>query len=84
MVLVLQYMLLGGLISRIGSKKVGTMLAHVKKQDLLVLNELMEAGKVVPILDRCYSLSEVSEAYRHLETRHARGKIVVTWEQDNK
>ena len=84
MVLVLQYMLLGGLISRTGSKKIGTMLAHVKKQDLLVLNELMEAGKVVPVLDRCYSLSEVSEAYRHLETRHARGKIVVTWEQDNK
>ena len=60
------------------------MLAHVKKQDLLVLNELMEAGKVAPVLDRCYSLSEVSEAYRHLETRHARGKIVVTWEQENK
>ena len=84
MVLVLQYMLLGGLISRTGSKKIGTMLAHVKKQDLLVLNELMEAGKVVPVVDRCYLLSQVPEAYRYLETRHAQGKIVVTWEQDNK
>lgn len=84
MVLVLQYMLLGGLISRIGSKKIGTMLAHVKREDLLVLNELMEADKVVPFVDRCYSLSQVPEAYRHLETRHARGKIVVTWEQENK
>ena len=84
MVLVFQYMLLGGWISRTGSKKIGTMLAHVKKQDLLVLNELMEAGKVVPFVDRCYSLSQVPEAYRYLETRHARGKIVVTWEQDNK
>jgi NADPH:quinone reductase-like Zn-dependent oxidoreductase len=44
----------------------------------------MEAGKVVPVVDRCYSLSEVPEAYRYLEARHARGKIVVAFEQNDK
>ena len=59
------------------------MLAHIKKNDLVFLKELMEAGKLVPVIDRCYPSSEVSEAYRHLETRHARGKIVVTLEHNN-
>ncbi len=83
MVLMLQNLVLGPLVSRIGSKKIGTMLAHIKKNDLFLLKELMEAGKVVPVVDRCYSLSEVSEAYRHLETRHAQGKIVVTLEHND-
>ena len=84
MVLLLQHLVMGRLISRIGSKKIGMMLARITKKDLVVLKELMEAGKVVPVVDRCYSLSEVPEAYRYLETRHARGKIVVTFEQNDK
>lgn len=83
MALLVQYFVMGRLITRFGNKKVGTMLARITKEDLLVLKGLMEAGKVVPFVDRCYPLSEVPEAYRHLETRHARGKIVVTMEQDN-
>ena len=78
--LLLQHLLLGRLISKIGSKKIGMMLAHIKKNDLVFLKELMEAGKLVPVIDRCYPLSEVSEAYRRLEEKHARGKIVVTLE----
>ena len=79
MVLMIQNMILGRLMSKIGTfGKIGTMLAHITKKDLVVLKELMEAGKVVPVVDRCYLLSEVSEAYRYLITRHARGKIVVT------
>jgi NADPH:quinone reductase-like Zn-dependent oxidoreductase len=45
---------------------------------LLVLKELIEAGKVTPVLDRTFPLSEVPEAIRYLETERARGKIVIT------
>ena len=82
--LVLQYMLLGRLISRFGSKKIGSMLAHIRQNDLVVLKELMETGKVVPVVDKCYPLSQVPEAYRYLKTRHAPAKIVVTFKNDNK
>ena len=81
--LLLQYMLLGRLISRNGSKKIGSMLAHIKQKDLVVLKELMEAGKIVPVVDKCYPLSQVPEAYRYLKTRHAPGKIVVTLKNNN-
>jgi NADPH:quinone reductase-like Zn-dependent oxidoreductase len=76
--LLIQNLVLARLISRIGNKKIGTMIAHLDKNDLLVLKGLVEAGKIVPFIDRCYPLAEVPEAYRYLETRHARGKLVVT------
>ncbi len=46
--------------------------------DLVVLKELVEAGKVTPVIDRTYPLSEAPDAIRHLEEGHARGKVVVT------
>ena len=49
-----------------------------KKEDLAVLNDLIEACKVTPVIDRTYPLSEVPEAIRYLEERHARGKVVIT------
>ncbi len=82
--LLLQHLVLGRLVSKIGRKKIGMMLAHIKKNDLNFLKEMMEAGTLVPVIDRCYTLSEVSEAYRHLESKRARGKIVVTMQPDNK
>ncbi len=72
--------LLGRLVSRFGNKQIGNMLAHIKSQDLLFLNELMEAGKLTPFVDKVYPLSQAAEAYRYLETKHARGKIVITLE----
>jgi NADPH:quinone reductase-like Zn-dependent oxidoreductase len=48
------------------------------KEDLLLLREQIEAGKVTPVIDRTYPLSEAPEAVRHLEAGHARGKIVIT------
>lgn len=78
MTLLLQHQLLGRVISRIGSKKIGSMLAHVQRADLIILKELMEAGKVMPVIDRTYPLTQVPEAYRYAETGHARGKVVVT------
>ena len=71
-------MLQGPWISMTGSKKMSNMLARPDQKDLAFVKELLEAGKVVPVIDRCYSLSEVPEALRYLEEGHARGKVVIT------
>ncbi len=46
--------------------------------DLNTVRDLMATGKVTPVIDKCYTLSEVPEAMRYLEERHARGKVVIT------
>jgi NADPH:quinone reductase-like Zn-dependent oxidoreductase len=56
------------------------MLAHLDQNDLAALSDLMQAGKVTPVIDRRYPLSEVPEAIRYLEQGHARGKVIVTLE----
>lgn len=62
-----------------GSRKVVTLfLAKANKEDLLVLQGLFEAGKVTPVIDRTYPLSETPQAIRYLEEGHARGKVVIT------
>jgi NADPH:quinone reductase-like Zn-dependent oxidoreductase len=68
------------LLSRLTSQKLITFLAKPSKEDLTVLQELMAAGKVTPVIDKRYSLSEVPEAIRYLEEGHARGKVVITLE----
>ena len=73
-----QAMLLGPIISMTGSQKMGNMLVKPNKKDLVFMKELLEAGKVVPVIDRCYPLSEVPEALRYLEEGHAQGKVVIT------
>ena len=65
-------------LSRFGSRKLGFMLTDMKREDLLFLTELIEAGKVTPVIDRRYPLSEVPDAVRYLETMRARGKVVIT------
>ena len=60
------------------SQKLGTFLMKPTADDLQFLRELIEAGKVTPVIDRTYPLSEVPEAIRYLEEGHARGKVVVT------
>ena len=54
------------------------MLSEVKKEDLTLLAELMQAGKVKPVIDKTYPFSEIREAMRYVETGRARGKVVVT------
>ncbi len=54
------------------------VLAKPSKEDLTIMHDLMEAGKVTPVIDRRYSLREVPEAIRYLEQGHARGKVVIT------
>jgi len=76
---VLLALLLGPVISRLGSKKHFFMgMAKSGKEDLLVLKELLEAGKVVSVIDTCYPLSKTAEAIRYLMDDHARGKVVIT------
>ena len=55
----------------------GNLTAKPNQKDLVFMKELLEAGKVVPVIDRCYPLSEVAEAIRYLEEGHARGKVLV-------
>ncbi len=73
-----QVLFLGAWVSMTGSKKIGTMLAKPNQKDLVLMKELLESGKVVPVIDRRYKLSEVPEAIRYLEEGHARGKVVIT------
>ncbi len=60
------------------SQKLVMVGAKASKEDLIILHDLMQAGKVTPVIDRRYSLNEVPEALRYLETGHARGKVVIT------
>ena len=73
-----QAMLLGPWISMTGNKKMGNLLMKPNNKDLVFLKELLEAGKIAPVIDRRYPLSEVAEAIRYLEEGHARGKVVIT------
>jgi NADPH:quinone reductase-like Zn-dependent oxidoreductase len=75
---ILQALLLGPLLSLFGRKKMGFFLANINQKDLVCLKDLLEAGKVVPIIDRRYPLSDAAEALRYLAEGHARGKIVLT------
>ena len=76
----LQAVLLGPLLSRIGRKKTRFFIAKIDQKDLVFLKELLEAGKVVPVIDRRYPLSDAAEALRYLAEGHAKGKIVLTVE----
>jgi NADPH:quinone reductase-like Zn-dependent oxidoreductase len=79
-----QSMLLGSWLSEKDGRKMGGVSAHIDQKDLLTLKELLEAGKVVPVIDRRYPLSEAAEALRYLGAGHARGKVVITVEHNNK
>jgi len=80
-----QVILLGSWVSRTGSKKIGIMgTVKPNKKDLVFIKELLEAGKVVPVIDRRYPLSETAEAIRYLEKGHAKGKVVISLEHNNK
>jgi NADPH:quinone reductase-like Zn-dependent oxidoreductase len=72
------------LLAPFTSQKMGMMMAELNKKDLTVLGDLMQSGKVTPVIDRTYPLSQIAEALRYLEQGHARGKVVITVGQDNK
>jgi NADPH:quinone reductase-like Zn-dependent oxidoreductase len=66
------------LLSPAVSQQMTFFLAHQNKADLAALRELLEGGKVRPVLDRTYPLSDVAEAIAYLEQGHARGKVAIT------
>ena len=65
------------------SQKLVMCISRVSKEDLTIIRGLMEAGKITPVIDRRYRLSEVPEAIRYLEEGHARGKVVITLGHDD-
>jgi NADPH:quinone reductase-like Zn-dependent oxidoreductase len=74
-----QAILLGSVMSKTGGKKLGSMgIAKVNQEDLVYLGELLKDSKIVPLIDRCYPLSEIAEAIRYVEDTHAQGKVVIT------
>jgi NADPH:quinone reductase-like Zn-dependent oxidoreductase len=66
------------MLSALVNQKLGTFVASENAADLLVLRDLIEAGKLAPATDRTYPLSEVPAAIRHMQDGHARGKLVIT------
>jgi NADPH:quinone reductase-like Zn-dependent oxidoreductase len=76
----LQVMLLGPLLPLIGKQKMSLFMTKINKKDLVVLRDLLEARKIVPVIDRRYPLSNVAAALSYLEEGHAQGKVVITVE----
>jgi NADPH:quinone reductase-like Zn-dependent oxidoreductase len=71
--------LLSLMLSMMSSKRVYGILAKINKKDLQQLKELLETGRIAPVIDRRYPLSETTEAIRYLEEGHAQGKVVLTF-----
>lgn len=61
-------------------QKMSFLIAKVNQEDLTVLSNLMAAGKIKPVIDRRYRLSEAADAFRYMEEGHARGKVLITLE----
>ena len=66
------------LLDRFVEQRLATFIAKVTKADMVTLKELSEAGQIAPAIGRTYPLSETADAIRYVETRHARGKVVIT------
>jgi NADPH:quinone reductase-like Zn-dependent oxidoreductase len=69
---------LGPILSRLGDRQVRMMMTRPNQQDLLLMKQLLEAGRIVPVIDRRYPLAEVPDAIRYLMAGHARGKVVIS------
>ncbi len=82
------YVVAGGSVVRImqasmrGGRQVRNLTHRPNREDLVFLKELVKAGKVVPVIDRCYPLSEVAEALRYYGSGRVQGKVVITMSTD--
>jgi NADPH:quinone reductase-like Zn-dependent oxidoreductase len=75
--------LIAPVLSRFVSQKFVVFITRITKEDLTVMRDLMAAGKVTPVIERCYKLNDVPEAIRYLSTGHARAKLVISLESSN-
>jgi NADPH:quinone reductase-like Zn-dependent oxidoreductase len=67
--------------SRFASQKLVTYLARPEKKDLITISELIAAGIVAPVIDRCFALSDTGPALQYLQEKHARGKVLIVLER---
>ena len=75
----LQVYFFGPILSKMGNKNIGgNSWEQNKKEDFVLLEELFEAGEVVPVIDKTYPLSEVPAALQHIGEKRAKGKIIIT------
>jgi NADPH:quinone reductase-like Zn-dependent oxidoreductase len=79
----LQAMFFGPWLSLVGNKKMGNLLMKPNTNDLVFVKELLELGKVRPVIDRRYPLNEVANAIRYLEEGHAQGKVIIIYDHTN-
>ncbi|MCA9872450.1 MAG: zinc-binding dehydrogenase, partial [Anaerolineales bacterium] len=73
----LQATMIGPFISMTGRQKMGGMLVKPNKNDLVFIKKLVESGKVKPVIDRRYPLSEAADAYHYMGKGRAQGKVVI-------
>ncbi|WP_462413739.1 NAD(P)-dependent alcohol dehydrogenase [Neobacillus sp. Marseille-QA0830] len=73
-----QTLFLGPFISMTGNKKIGNLLQRANQQDLNHVKELLETGKIKPIIDKRYKLHEITEAFKYFQEGHAQGKVVIS------
>ena len=81
---IFQSMLFGSMMSETGGRKMAGVSAKRNQNDLVFIKELFEAGKVKSVIDKQYPLNEAAEALRYLGAGHARGKVVISMESNNK
>ena len=77
-------MLQGLWIAKTKNKKIGSFMANINQEDLSVMKELLESGKVKPVIDRRYPLEQTADALRYIGEGHAQGKIVISMEHLSK
>lgn len=80
---IFQAVLFGSLMSTTDGNKMGSITAKSSQKDLRILKELLEAGKIVSVIDKRFPLGEAAQALRYLGAGHARGKVVITVKQNN-
>lgn len=71
-------------ISKTGKQRISVASLVQSQKDLIFMKELVESGKIIPMIDGCYPLRKIAEAFWYFEKEHAQGKVVITVEQDNK
>ena len=77
-----QVVLQGRQTSKVGDKKAYVVSLVQSQKDLIFIKEIIESGKVIPVIDGCYPLHKIAEAFWYFEKEHAKGKVVITIKQN--